>query len=106
MNLFIHSFKRYLLRANCVARRCPVGWREQFKFPALVQKSSAHKCECVCVFTDLSDFNPGITVNRRGPGNGRRQWQPTPVFLPGEPQGSESLVGCCLWGCMDTTEAT
>ena len=27
----------------------------------------------------------------------RRQWQPTPVFLPGESQW-ESLVGCRLWG--------
>ncbi|CAM9466629.1 unnamed protein product [Rangifer tarandus platyrhynchus] len=28
----------------------------------------------------------------------RRKWQPTPVFLPGEPQGRGSLVGCHLWG--------
>ena len=28
----------------------------------------------------------------------RRQWQPTPVFLPGESQGRGTLVGCCLWG--------
>ena len=26
------------------------------------------------------------------------KWQPTPVFLPGESQGPQSLVGCCLWG--------
>ena len=38
----------------------------------------------------------------------RRQWQPTPVFLPGEFQGRWSLVGSHLWGCTesDTTEAT
>ena len=38
----------------------------------------------------------------------RRKWQPTPVFLPGESQGQQSLVGCRLWGCTesDTTEAT
>ena len=36
----------------------------------------------------------------------RRKWQPTPVFLPGESQGRESLVGCHLWGHteLDTTE--
>ena len=28
----------------------------------------------------------------------RRKQQPTPVFLPGEPQGRGSLVGCRLWG--------
>ena len=38
----------------------------------------------------------------------RRQWQPTPVFLPGESQGQGSLVGCRLWGHTesDTTEVT
>ena len=38
----------------------------------------------------------------------RKKWQPTPVFLPGESQGWQSLVGCCLWGRTesDTTEAT
>ena len=28
----------------------------------------------------------------------RRKWQPTPVFLPGESQGRQSLVGYHLWG--------
>ena len=38
----------------------------------------------------------------------RRKWQPTPVFLPGESQGWQSLVGCRLWGPTesDTTEVT
>ena len=38
----------------------------------------------------------------------RRQWQPTPVFLPGESQGQRSLLGCRLWGRTesDTTDAT
>jgi len=36
------------------------------------------------------------------------QWEPTPVFLPGESQGRGSLVGCRLWGCTesDMTEET
>ena len=38
----------------------------------------------------------------------RRKWQPTPLFLPGESQGWEILVGCRLWGHTesDTTEET
>ena len=38
----------------------------------------------------------------------RRKWQPTRVFLPGESQGRQSLVGCRLWGRTesDTTETT
>ena len=36
----------------------------------------------------------------------RRQWQPTPVPLPGESHGRRSLVGCSPWGReqSDTTE--
>ena len=36
----------------------------------------------------------------------RRQWQPTPVLLPGKSHGWRSLVGCSPWGCTesDTTE--
>ena len=36
----------------------------------------------------------------------RRKWQPTPVFLPRESQGWQSLVGCRLWGHTesDTTQ--
>jgi len=36
----------------------------------------------------------------------RREWQPTPVFLPGEFYGQRSLVGCSPWGPKesDTTE--
>ena len=36
----------------------------------------------------------------------RRQWQPTPVLLPGKSYGRRSLVGCSQWGPTesDTTE--
>ena len=36
----------------------------------------------------------------------RRQWQPTPVLLPGKSHGWRSLVGCSPWGHWesDTTE--
>ena len=38
----------------------------------------------------------------------RRQWQLTPVLLPGKYHGQRSLVGCRLWGRTesDTTEVT
>ena len=36
----------------------------------------------------------------------RREWLPTPVFLPGEFHGQRSLVGYSPWGCkeLDTSE--
>ena len=38
----------------------------------------------------------------------RREWQPTPVFLPGESHGQRSLAGYSPWGGKksDMTEAT
>ena len=38
----------------------------------------------------------------------KRQWQPTPVFLPEKSHGRRSLVGCSPWGHTesDTTEVT
>ena len=38
----------------------------------------------------------------------RRKWKPTPLFLPGESQARGRLVGCHLWGRIesDMTEAT
>ena len=33
---------------------------------------------------------PGLSLEK--------EWQPTPVFLPGDSQGRRSLVGCHLWG--------
>ena len=57
------------------------------------------KSSCVDWATSLSLF----TFLR-----GRRKWQPTPAFLPGESQGRRSLMCCRLWGHTepDTTEAT
>ena len=52
---------------------------------------------------DRLSFVPGLG---RSPGGG--QWQPTPVFLPGESHGLRSLSGYSPWGLnkLDTTEAT
>ena len=38
--------------------------------------------------------------------NWRRQWQPTPVLLPGKSHGRRGLVGCSPWGHQEseTTE--
>ena len=35
----------------------------------------------------------------RGTWSQRRQWQPTPVLLPGKSHGRRSLVGCSRRGC-------
>ena len=31
-----------------------------------------------------------------------KEWQTTPVFLPGESQGQRSLLGYSLWGCKES----
>ena len=32
----------------------------------------------------------------------RRNWQATPVFLPGESRGQRILVGCSAWVCKES----
>ena len=46
----------------------------------------------------------GSTFGWRDPW--RRQWQPSPVFLPGKSHGGRSLVGYSPWGHkeLDTNE--
>ena len=49
----------------------------------------------ISVFWMLS-FKPGFSLSRR------RQWQPTPVLLPGKSHGRRSLVGFSPWGCKES----
>ena len=37
---------------------------------------------------------------------GRRAWQPTPVFFPGESHGQRSLVGYSPQGCKESNTTT
>ena len=69
-------------------------------------------CVCVCVCLDLFNqkgvrksskvyicvwsYSSLLTVLRR------RQWQATPVFLPGKSHGRRSLVGYSPWGREDS----
>ena len=92
-------------------------------------------CLCVAVAFFVSAENKGTAISKKGfPGGTvgkesasqcgrckrhefdpwvekipwRREWQPTPVFLPGRPHGQRSLVGSSPWGHKesDTSEAT
>ena len=53
-----------------------------------------------------NEGNSGLTPRLRSKGIPEREWQPTPVFLPGESHGQRSLGGCSPWGHkeLDTTE--
>ena len=57
--------------------------------------------ESACNAGDLGSIGPWV-----GKIPWRREWQPTPVFLPGEFHGQRSLVGYCPWGHkeLDMTE--
>ena len=62
-----------------------------------LQKTLTHFAPCLskeaaCNAGDLGSI-PGL-----GRFPWRREWQPTPVFLPGEFHGQRSLAGYSLWG--------
>ena len=60
-----------------------------------------HRWQRIYLQCDRPGFDPWV---KRIPQ--RREWQPTPIFLPGESHGQRSLVGYRPWSCKesDTTE--
>ena len=71
-----------------------------FYFESFFPDRSVGK-ESSCNARDTNEFNPWI---KKIPW--RREWQPTPVFLPGKPHGQRSLVGYSPWGCKESDLAT
>ena len=67
--------------------------------PELRPHHMSRFCQCCFIFI------PTGTVAKSSDFR-RRQWQPTPVLLPGKSHGRRSLVGCSPWGHeeSDTTE--
>ena len=63
--------------------------------------TSGKEPTCQCRRQKRQRFNPWV---RKIPW--RREWQPTPAFLPGEFHGQRSLVRYSPWGCkeLNTTE--
>ena len=54
--------------------------------------ASGKEPACQCRRPQRRRFNPWV-----GKISWRRAWRPTPVFLPGKPQGRRSLVGYSPW---------
>ena len=50
------------------------------------------------IFSRLFNFNMNVFFYPVLPETGRRQWQQTPVLLPGKLHGRKSLVGCSPLG--------
>ena len=56
--------------------------------------------------TNAGDTGNTGSIPGSGRSPGRRRWQPTPVFLPGDSHAQRSLTGYSPWGRKesDTTE--
>ena len=67
-------------------------WEDKHPGGSMVKKSPT---------TQEMGFNPWV-----GKIPWRREWQPTPAFLPGKSHGQRSLAGYSPWGCKasDKTE--
>ena len=86
---FANNVNLLLLRVEEILS-CIAGWISNFY--DTFYRFQLHSTECSLQFTN----------NRKQ----RRQWQPTPVLLPGKFHGQRSLVGCSPWGReeLDMTE--
>ena len=93
LDQLVHSEKAMVTHSSTLAWKIP--WTEE---PGRLQSMGVSKSRTrLSIFTFTFHFHAL-----------EEEWQPTPVFLPGESQGRGSLVGCCLWGRTesDTTEVT
>ncbi|XP_055254802.1 OTU domain-containing protein 3 [Moschus berezovskii] len=63
-------------------------------FDLIVQNLEAENYNIESAIIAMLQMNQG----RRNTSIRRRQWQPTPVLLPGKSHGRRSLVGCSPWG--------
>ena len=59
--------------------------------------ASGKKPACQCRRRKRHEFDTWV---RKIPW--RREWQPTPVVLPGKSHGQRSLVGYSPWGCKES----
>ena len=71
----------------------PQDWKRSVSIP-IPKKGNAKEC---------SNYHTIALISHT---SRRRQWQPTPVLLPGKSHGRRSLVGCSPWSRKesDTTE--
>ena len=67
----------------------------------MVAQKGGKESACQCRRCKICRFSPWVGKNPW-----RREWQPTPVFLPGQSHGQRSLAGYSPWGHKesDTTE--
>ena len=94
----------YLNQTNTCDQNHATGWMAQ----GWVYLTSSQGCGFLGSSDDNESFSiVGDSVQSLGwEISWRRNWQPTPVFLPGGFHGQRSLVGYYPWGCRqsDTTE--
>ena len=74
----------------------PQNWKRSVFIP-IPKEGNAKECSNYCTIALIS------RASMR-----RRQWHPTPVFLPGKSHAQRSMLGWCPWGRteLNTAEAT
>ena len=97
-------FYKYLFSTNCIPTEkamAPHSSTLAWKIPWTEEPGGLQSMGSLRVRQDWATSLSLLTFM-----HWRRKRQPTPVFLPGESQGQGSLVGCRLWGRIesDTTE--
>ena len=90
-----HSWKRKdSLVGDFVSRTSQQTCWTSFKLHCSLRWHSGKECACQCRTCKRHGFDPWVGKIPRS-----RQWQPTPVFLPGKSHGQRSLAGYSPWGC-------
>ena len=69
---------------------------ERLSYSHIPGGTSSKESICQCRRHKKLEFDPWV---RNIPW--KREWQPTPIYLPGKSHGQRSLVGYSLWACKE-----
>ena len=76
-----------------------IGFSQLFFFKVFIEFVTILLLSYVLVFWPQGMWD--LVAKKPNVGSSRRQWQPTPVLLPGKSHGRRSRVGCSPWGCKE-----
>ena len=66
-------------------------------------KNLPEKKKRICLQCGTPKFGPWVTkIPTKILWRRRREWQPTPIFLPGKFHEQRSQAGCSPWGCKES----
>ena len=96
--LLLASLESLLRPLCCLHLLCSQNFQNGISLAPSPVPSALFTIFKVIPYISMSIYKTSTPKYRFSQNDGRRQWHPTPVLLPGKSHGRRSLVGCSPWG--------